>query len=107
MTIAEALADIGIDVCHPPYRGKHDTYITYQLIGQDGQIYANGKEAETGVSYSVDLYGSFFNPTTLTNIKSALEAAGYSVVVEMEYYDSQKDKNQISMIATVVGAEYG
>ena len=44
MMIYEALADIGVPVCHPPYKGAEETYITYQLLGQSGQIYAEGRK---------------------------------------------------------------
>ena len=45
--IAEALADIGAPVSPVPYRGSEDAFVTYQCIGQTGQIYAEGVEAET------------------------------------------------------------
>jgi hypothetical protein len=32
MMIYEALADLGVPVCHPPYKGAEETYITYQLL---------------------------------------------------------------------------
>ena len=49
MMIYEALSSLGVPVCHPPYKGAEETYITYQLLGQSGQFYAEGGEAETGV----------------------------------------------------------
>ena len=49
MMIYEALSSLGVPVCHPPYKGAEETYITYQLLGQSGQLYAEGGEAETGV----------------------------------------------------------
>ena len=49
MMIYEALADLGVPVCHPPYKGGEETYITYQLLGQSGQLYAEGGEAETEI----------------------------------------------------------
>ena len=36
MMIYEALEDLGVPVCHPPYKGGEETYITYQLLGQSG-----------------------------------------------------------------------
>ncbi len=107
MTIYEALKDIELPVCHPPYAGDCENYVTYQLLGQDGQIYAEGSEGATAVTYAVNLFMNLFNASLITLIKEALERAGYIVVVEMENYNDEKVVNQVSMIATIEGAQYG
>ena len=107
MTIDIALANIGCPVCHPPYTGKADTYITYQIVGQVGVVYAEGKEKETGVNYSVDIWTGASFVTLMLATKAALEAAGYIVTVEMEYYDNEIKRHQISLSATIPGAVYG
>lgn len=107
MTIDIALANIGCPVCHPPYTGKADTYITYQIVGQVGMVYAEGKEKETGVNYSVDIWTSASFVTLMLATKAALELAGYIVTVEMEYYDKESKRRQISLSATTAGAVYG
>jgi len=106
-TIAEALAGIGLPCCHPPYRGKEPAYITYSLLGQGGQIYAEGREAETGVIYAVEVFSPGHSTELLLKIKAALEAAGYVVTVEMETYDHDTDRHQMSLTAIIEGAEYG
>ena len=107
MTIDKALKDIGCPVCHPPYTGKATTYITYQIVGQVGMVYAEGKEQETGVNYSVDIWSSSPFITLMLNVKTALETAGYIVTVDMEYYDSATKVHQVSLSATVEGEVYG
>lgn len=107
MMIYEALADLGVPVCHPPYKGAEETYITYQLLGQSGQIYAEGSEAETGVQYAVSIFAGGFAARLLRSVKTALEAAGYIVTVDMETYDKETSRTQIAIIAECEGAEYG
>lgn len=107
MKIYEALAGTGYPVCHPPYQGDAGTYITYQIAGQDSILYAESGEAETTVMYGVNIFSDHFSATILTTVKEALESAGYIVTVEAENYDKDHKKNQIALIAEVVGAEYG
>ena len=107
MMIYEALADLGVPVCHPPYKGGEETYITYQLLGQSGQIYAEGGEAETGVQYAVSIFAEGFADGLLKRVKAALEAAGYIATVDMETYDKETGRTQIALIAETEGAEYG
>lgn len=107
MTIYEALRSLNLPVCHPPYKGDAETYITYQLLGQIGQIYAEGKEAETAVSYAVDIFSTFFNASLFVQVKQLLEAAGYVVTVDMEYYNQEKDISQMSLLVAIEGGQYG
>lgn len=107
MTVAQALEGIGCPVCHPPYMGDEDTYITYQILGQENTLYAEGREAETSVSYAVSLYMEAPFVELMLKTKAALEAAGYIVTVEMEYYDKDTKRRQVSLIATIEGAQYG
>lgn len=107
MTIYEALDGIGAPVCHPPYKGAEETYITYQLLGQSGQLYAEGAEAETAVQYAVSIFAEGFAAGLLTRVKAALERAGYIVTVDMETYDKETGRTQIALIAETEGAEYG
>ena len=102
MMIYEALADLGVPVCHPPYKGGEETYITYQLLGQSGQLYA-----ETGVQYAVSIFAEGFAAGLLKRVKAALEAAGYIATVDMETYDKETGRTQIALIAETEGAAYG
>ena len=107
MMIYEALADLGVPVCHPPYKGGEETYITYQLLGQSGQIYAEGGEAETGVQYAVSIYAEGFAAGPLKREKTKQKAAGYIATVDMETYDKETGRTQIALIAETEGAAYG
>ena len=107
MMIYEALDGIGVPVCHPPYKGAEETYITYQLLGQSGQLYAEGCEAETAVQYAVSIFAEGFAAGLLTRVKAALERAGYIVSVDMETYDKETERTQIALIAETEGAVYG
>ena len=104
MMIYEALSSLGVPVCHQPYKGGEETYITYQLLGQSGQLYAEGGEAETGVQYAVS---EGFAAGLLQRTKAALEAAGYIATVDMETYDKETGRTQIALIAETEGAAYG
>lgn len=107
MTIYEALDGIGVPVCHPPYKGAAETYITYQLLGQSGQLYAEGREAETAVQYAVSIFAGGFAARLVRSVKTALEDAGYIVSVDMETYDKETGRTQIALIAETEGAVYG
>ena len=107
MMIYEALEGIGVPVCHPPYKGAEETYITYQLLGQSGQLYAEGCEAETAVQYAVSIFAEGFAAGLLTRVKTALERAGYIVSVDTETYDKETERTQIALIAETEGAVYG
>lgn len=107
MKIYEALELVGVPVCHPPYTGDAHTYITYQLLGQDGVLYAEGKEQETAVTYAVNIFAEKFTAGIIGLTKFALETAGYIATVETETYDGTAGTTQVSLIATKEGAEYG
>ena len=107
MMIYEALSSLGVPVCHPPYKGGEETYATYELVGESGQLFAEGGEDETGVQYAVSIFADRFDAGLLTRAKAALEAAGYIVTVDMETYDKQTGRTQIAIIAECEGAEYG
>ena len=96
-----------VPVCHPPYQGNEDTYITYQLLGQTGQLCAEGAEQETGLNWAVSLWCRGSYAALLLSVRSLLSSAGYMTTVEGEYYDAEMRRSQVSVIATAVGEEYG
>ena len=107
MMIYEALSSLSVPVCHPPYKGAEETYITYQLLGQSGQIYAEGGDAESGVLFVVSMFADGFAAELLKRVKDALETAGYITTIDMETYDKETGRTQIALIAETEGAEYG
>jgi len=107
-TIEQALAGIGYPVCHPPYGGGAGKYLTYQIIGQTGTIYAESREAATGTAFGLD----FFTDTPpfakdLAALKAALEAAGYISRVEAEQYEDDTGLWHVSLTAVCPGGVYG
>lgn len=108
MTIFENLQALGIPVCHPPYLGSERKYVTYQFIGQDGILYAEGVEQETGVMYAVNVYAERKDVFTLMlEVKTALEAADYIVTVDTEIYEETEKLHRIVLLAVREGAVYG
>ena len=107
-TISQALEQIGYPVCHPPYGGGARKYLTYQLIGQIGAIYAEGKEAATGTTFGLDFFTDTppFAPD-LAAIKAALEAEGYVAWVETEQYEAATGLWHVAMTAVCPGGVYG
>lgn len=109
--ILEALERIGYPVTHPPYIGNAPKYITYNLLGQLGQIYAEGVEAETGVYWAVDYFAAALDgldhQADIRAIKTALEAAGWIVTVQQEIYDAADSRYHVAMTAYAVGELYG
>lgn len=107
MTIAQALAGLAIPVCHPPYTGDAPDYVTYQLLGQTAVLYADGMEQETVTSFVVNLYTTGRYTALLLAVKAALQAEGWIVVVDQEFYDDSVGKYRVVMTADREGAVYG
>jgi len=107
MSIWNALSAIGCPVCHVPYHGTEKKYITYQIAGQSGTLYAEGNEAETGTAYIVNLYNTTYDASFLTTAKSMLKDAGYIVTVDMEDYDSVSKESRTVLYCVIEGADYG
>lgn len=106
--IFENLQALGVPVCHPPYLGTERKYVTYQFIGQDGMLYAEGTEQETGVMYAVNIYAERKDVFTLMlDVKAMLEAAGYIVTVDTEIYEETEKLHRIVLTAAREGAVYG
>lgn len=107
MTIHEALSHLGLPVCHPPYKGGEEKYICYQNLGQVGQIYAESKEAETGMSWIVELISPAYDSEFIRQSKEALEASGYVVLIDGSAYNDEKSCCQVTLIAEIEGDDIG
>ena len=111
-SIPEALDGLTVEGLAIPcaavrYDGQAPSYVVCTLLGQLGEIYADGQEAATGVSYAVDCYSPGRSSALMLAVKAALEAAGWIVTVDMEHYDHDTDRFQSSLVAQIEGAEYG
>lgn len=109
MTIEEALAGLSYPVCHPPYRGGEPKYVTFQLLGQFGTLYADDAEAETSVQYMLHLWARDGRElyVMLHEVRAALEAADWIVAVDTQIYDPDSRMHRLVLSASAAGALYG
>ena len=56
MRIDEALAAMDVPVVEPPYMGASDTYVTFQLVLDSDQLWAEGDGSEGAILWAVDLF---------------------------------------------------
>ena len=56
MSIRTVLSTAGVPVRRPDYKGDDPQYITYQMVGQTGTIYAESTEAETGTAFYINIW---------------------------------------------------
>ena len=107
MSIRTVLAGLNVPVRRPDYKGDADQYVTYHLLGEVGTIYAEGKPAETGTRFSVDIWSKTDYVALLTSVRSTLQDANYAVVVLAEYFESTSGYYHVVLEACCVGAQYG
>ena len=109
MTIEEALRGVPYPVCHPPYRGSESRYVTFQLLGQFGMLYADDAEAETAVQYMLHLWAHDGRElyVMLHEVRASLEAADWIVTVDTQIYDQESRMHRLVLNASAVGAIYG
>lgn len=107
MEISKALEPLGIPVTHPPYSGSAETFVTYQLMGQVGAVFAESQEAETGMTFSVDLYTKGEYEQLVKDIKTLSAAAGYICTVDQEIYEIDTGRRHIAMTAVTAEEIYG
>ena len=108
MEISKALEPLDVPVCHPPYSGGSDVFVTFQSMGQTGTLYAEGKEAETASLFSIDLYVHKDTNAEIyiKKIKELLTDEGYICVVNAEMYEKETQRRHYSMTAERVGEFY-
>ena len=111
-TIENALAGLTVEgqsipVAAVRYDGRAPSYVVYSLLGQTGEIYAEAAEAATGVAFALDCFSPGRSAALMLAVKAALEAAGWIVTVDMEYYSHDADRFQSSLTASHEGALYG
>ena len=56
MSIRTVLSEVGVPVRRPDYKGNAAQYITYQMLGQTGAIWAESTEAETGTEFMINIW---------------------------------------------------
>lgn len=107
MTLAAALSSLNVPVCHVPYRGKDEKYVTYQSIGQRDVLFADGAEQETAEQYAVNVYMKAYDKAFLATVKNALNANGFTAVFDTEIYEKDVDRTRVVLFATTLGCNNG
>jgi hypothetical protein len=94
------------------FRGKADTYITYQLVLSQDKDAADDSMQGTGYIYRVDIYSKSDYMALLRGIKQALLDAGfygvsidpeayetdtgfYHVPIEAKFYEEENEKTEV------------
>lgn len=105
--IKEALKGLDYPVHHAAYRGKARTFLIFQSIGQEAQLWAEGREAESGSGWSLDLYCDRTPLTPEINaITQLLAAANIRCRVDAIMYDTELDLQHVALTAWTAGREF-
>jgi len=107
MSIRTVLARLNVPVRRPDYKGNDPQYITYQLLGQTGTIYAESTEAETGTEFLINIWSKTDYTALLTSVKQTLLQNRYRVSVLNEVFEKEDGYFRVILEAAVIGANYG
>jgi hypothetical protein len=99
MSLESTLATTGYPSVHPPYGGSADTYITFHLVSDDENLYADGEAQAEERMYSIDLFTPGSWEAKVSSIKVALKAAGYRIQsIGPEIYEVEKKLYHIPIL---------
>lgn len=104
-TVLEAAVDVPVK--RPDYKGDAPQYVTYQLLGQTGTIYAESTEAETGTEFIVNIWSKVDYVSLLTDVKRTLLQNRYRVDVQAEYFDKESGYYRVIIETACIGAQFG
>lgn len=107
MSIRTVLSGLNVPVRRPDYKGKDPQYITYQLLGQTGTIYAESTEAETGTAFLVNIWSKTDYTALLASVKMTLLRARYRVLVMSESFEKEDGYYRVILEVACIGANYG
>ena len=107
MSIRTVLSTVGVPVRRPDYKGNDPQYITYQMIGQTGTIYAESTEAETGTAFYVNIWSKGDYISLLKSVKLTLLRNRYRAVVLSEGFEREDGYFRVIIEAACIGANYG
>jgi hypothetical protein len=83
------------------YGGKELTYITFFCYNEQGEVYAENKEIETGYYFQIDLWQKENGTSDLNvlkeNIRSVLEPLGFMGFNPRELYETDTKINHIAI----------
>ena len=104
-TVLESALDVPVK--RPDYKGDAPQYVTYQLLGQTGTIYAESTEAETGTEFVVNIWSKTDYTGLLTALKHTLLDARYRVDVQAEYFDRDSGYYRVVIETACIGENFG
>lgn len=104
-TLLETALDVPVK--RPDYKGDALQYVTYQLLGQTGTIYAESTEAETGTEFAVNLWSKTDYTELLLDLKHTLLDARYRASVQAEYFDKDSGYYRVILETACIGESYG
>jgi len=99
MDIETILADVGFPVCEVPYKGKNATYLTFQLVSEDGDVFADSGEAAGAKTIALDLFTPSDWKPKISLIKEKLKNAGFGIEsIGPEIYEPTEQLYHIPML---------
>ncbi len=107
MSIRTVLSGLNVPVRRPDYKGNAAQYITYQLLGQTGTIYAESTEAETGTEFLLNIWSKTDYTALLTQVKQTLLRNRYRVTVLSEVFEKEDGYYRVILEASCIGARSG
>ena len=107
MSIRTVLSTVGVPVRRPDYKGNDAQYITYQMVGQTGTIYAESTEAETGTAFYVNIWSKTDWTALAATVKQTLLQNRYRVIVLSETFEKEDGYYRVILEAACIGANYG
>ena len=107
MSIRTVLAGLNVPVRRPDYKGDAPQYITYQLLGQTGTIYAESTEAETGTEFLINIWSKTDYTALLASVKQTLLQNRYRVTVLSETFEKEDGYYRVLIETACIGANYG
>lgn len=105
--IKEALKGLDYPVHHAAYRGNARTFLIFQSVGQEAQLWAEGREVESGSGWSLDLYSDHAPLTPeIGTITQLLADADIRCRVDAVMYDAELDLQHVALSAWAIGREF-
>ena len=85
--ILEALKPIGIPVSFQIYSGEKESYITFFIYNEKGEMFAEDEEAITGVYIQVDVWTKGDYTDIVKRVKELLKLEGFQRSSEIDLYE--------------------
>lgn len=100
-------SSLSVPVKRPDYKGNAPQYVTYQMLGQTGTIYAESTEAETGTEFLLNIWSKTDFTELLASLKQTLLQNRYRVTVMGEYFEKDSGYYRVIVETACIGAHYG